>query len=941
MDPALERERAEQAVREAWDAVTTVHEGYVQTVSLFGRLGGGLWDLIKVPIQAGVNLATRVIGAGLEYGADKVCRAYNHVNGHRRGPLSKRRLESVREQLKVVNLNLGKLSKLCSTVFDRSLIFSGTPTQRQLASLKTKLEAKGAEFGLLTDSALVNAQDEAVKICDELIPIMADLEAKFEEELTVEDIKALGSSLYGNIFVQAAVDGTVENVGEALGGMLVEEGSMFVCDSLNPAVGAGRLLQRHVGQPVGKLMGTGLSFAATKALLDRISLGQHEDKRKLITLLSLVGVGALTYFGLNPVVLLMDSLVGGQLYNLGFYSMTLLFSYVGMQAVGTEETLPDYVRKMTPATLAYMGSEVFFDAVGYGGFETLILATFVSHVAFNHEMYSSLFRGTVLKDNIDVKDLTINASRAQTKLIRDLFVGHLQRGLRENTLKALEAPVVRTLGDLTERYVPLPVVSLDRALSLAEKALPKGALPALRSREMQILSSFIVDPQAQRGIAVLRNILEIVAAPITKCKVNLDWLKAGGRGLGEMVAEKGLRAILRELSDEEIILDGFINTEVLQKVEELFLQSKENVSQVDLKYFVKELTAFISFLNTGQMRRDLRMVANSFLEMSKKSKLDDPEAQEAKKGKYRQQVREFFISQIIGDYVPADAVSIVSHRLLKEIDQLFELNQELTHLISENLEAVYPLVDLDEAEGQATSEALDLFAKAFVIKLALRLIHLESESQSLDSEPDILDMKLLIREARKFIFEFVRIINRTDGVAPAEEILHSFLEYEITQSLPRESASDVSSDLDISDQQLTDSQYDGNIVAEEVNGLDFEFEVDNEIFEDALEELLDDDVFEDAIEELPGDDLVEDDLFEDGIDELPSEEEVRFYGDEPDSAYVSREASPEKEITMSSVEPKYTQDAEDVFYDFEEDFELDAAHGYVDQNEGQALELEG
>ncbi len=722
--------------------VEAAHETYVSAYEIAANVGSSVWSMISAPFSAGASL----LGRGVSYTAttvsDKVLSAYNHVRGRPVSPIPKTYLERSKELIAAIKAKLIPLGKDCSIVFDSALIFSGLPSEQQLIRLQEQLQEIEAETGMSTPTKIIRSLEKAKSACEALLPMVLELGEICNEELTTEDIKALATEVLENKIVKLAFDATMENVGECIGGELVQEQSLLIPDSINPAVIVGDLLRTTVGRSVGGVLGTAASAYGLNYLLKKIPLGSLENKRTYVTFLAMATLLGLSFYELNPIVNFAQDVLGEQLYNFGFYSTALLFNYMGMAAMGTTETLPDYVRNMTPSMIALKGTELALNTIGSTGTEVFLLSMLVSHVAYNRNLYHSIYQKKVFNDFVDIDKITSESNSCQVRLIGGLFKEITKERALNVAGEAVE-PIVKFTSSILGKVVSFQTV--DQITTSLEKVLPGEALPS-PSSEISTLLSFFASPEASGIFDEFKRSILNLYVPLAKCKAFLPNLNHGVKLANRRIAKEVVNRLFENAS-----LEGLFDVEMFSGLQN---RLEDAIPSIHQKLIISEISQFFNFMNTQKMQVSMKRLINELREIIKETDIEDTKATPHSSVRLEEIKREF-IADVLRDYFSETAAQLVSGRFIIEIDEVFNLDGGISHLLNSLFSKMYPVFEkLQESDEACLHDTLDLIAKSFILKMSLRLMHLEVEAPSLHQTLENEDILKFIHSFLQFSVGF-------------------------------------------------------------------------------------------------------------------------------------------------------------------------------------------
>ncbi len=415
------------------NGISYLHNFYVAAYETVGSVVSFIRERTPRLPAAIAQSTQRVVSVLRDYSYGKIAHVAQRTNRWLRPNSNQSFLKDLRPEAKEMTAAAEKkcdeLSQICSAAFRKEFIFSSIPTLEQLDQLEVQLR-------LLPENEYAQ---QALIICEELRTIIQEKLAFQETDLSAEDCKALEEELKGNILLRTSFLATLENIGEYLGGALIDESSPILPESLNPAVMTAQQIRNRVASPAGKLLGGALSILGAKYLISKLPLMSLENRRGVIQALLIGLILAAEYLQVNPLSnFIRDSLA--QLgYDLSFYSVALLFNYAGMVLGGTTETIGEYVRNMTPSMISYYAALFALESYGAGSFMRNSVALLVSHVAYNFDIYSQALQGKLLEFHCiesvneqltSIQKTAIRSSRAQlTALFSNLLLNQLRDAL--------------------------------------------------------------------------------------------------------------------------------------------------------------------------------------------------------------------------------------------------------------------------------------------------------------------------------------------------------------------------------------------------------------------------------------------------------------------------------------------------------------------------------
>ena len=439
-----------------------LHNAYVKGFAYLGDGASFVAEKLKKPIQATQKALGKVAGYPLgalsraaKSSLAKTVALKNRLCGRNRPEENDLALKAFRPEIIELNQkikeSLRTLSLSSSKLFDQPLLVGEIPSRRELQLLAERL-TQMRDDRTLSPGHAVNLE-KALSECRKLLDYPAEIENLKRRGVTEQDFEHFHKKIANNLIYRFTKDAILENLGEALGGKIVEEGFLLP-DAFNPALIASSTLKTKIGLPLGRLAGIFTSVTGVYCLLEKLLSGVSKNTRRTVLTSLLCALVLLECFDLNPVSNFTKEFVGNQLGDFGFYSVSLLFNYAGMLAYGTQESLPDYVRKMTPSMMVYNGSAWMMTRMGTPGIIALPVAFYLSHVAYNSDVYEGFLKGRVLRQ-------TLNTDLVRTSIYSKELVGG--RALLTNYLLSALAhsSTDRALAHLIPINLP-PMVSRNQ-----------------------------------------------------------------------------------------------------------------------------------------------------------------------------------------------------------------------------------------------------------------------------------------------------------------------------------------------------------------------------------------------------------------------------------------------------------------------------------------------
>lgn len=493
----------------------SAHNGYVATYKCLELIGEQVDKCTHRPVQKLRRYVHYPIAQACSTAVHKVCQWKNAIFGRGKSKqnmlVKSARGPSVKKLSNDLRFSLMRLSSLCSKIFKRPVFIAQFKNKEQIDILIHKLNQviKVHQKDLISN--VTAKAHEALEHCFHILQLIQDLEEERGRPLTGEDFDELYASLKGNIIYSYSEASLLENVGEFLGGKVASD-----WDGYNPAYMAMRAAQVYIGEPVGHVLGLTGSCLAAHFVLKKIPLFSLEHGRTLLLWGTVATFVFLDHFDLNPASQYCQKIFGQYVGDLGFYSVGLLFNYVGMTLFGTEERLSDYVEKMTPAMISYYVGKALLEHCGVPSTINEPLSYFISHIAYNFDSYKSFAQGTILEDRLKTDPYQDTVSQLQIRSITQEVTSSARQRLTKMVLRSLYkyihypqhmqetqkfffqsvAKKVSKAISLPSKFDELRALSEDEAF-LLRKHIPYSEL-SLLSREFNDFFAFLQQPLSQR-----------------------------------------------------------------------------------------------------------------------------------------------------------------------------------------------------------------------------------------------------------------------------------------------------------------------------------------------------------------------------------------------------------------------------------------------------------
>ncbi|MCB1110732.1 MAG: hypothetical protein KDK64_07085 [Chlamydiia bacterium] len=726
--------------------VFTAHDLYVGAYECLGAVTSNLWNRLPSSFPGMQTLSslkdysTQILYDGAVALTVKTLQLSNVVLRH---PQNETRMRSCRPELRELfeqaKTEILSLSNDCSIVFGHKVIFSKIPTAGETQEILDKLYQFQESAGILSFPKEKAAAKQAIATCFRLQELHQQIMNLTGEDISSKDLEAFQASLKQNILLGTSIGATVENIGEMVGGAVIDESSMVLPKEYNPAVFVGRQISEYIGKPLGRYCGTFMGTVGIFYLLDKLPLMKFEDQRQKIQFGAVLLMLAIEYMHWNPLTNYLEDASGGMAYDLGFYSIALLFNYIGMYMAGTGETLGGYAKNMTPSMLTYHGANFALDTLGFGGWTTSALSFYLSHVAYNFETYKSLFEGHLLSESFDSSQIGALVDQQEIRAARSALTSMLLKELSNRVSKmgqpALEGTVAQGVQQAVSAVIP------QNAL------LYKPVISRIEDHAIQ---------------EATENLYKAVQA--------------------------GINAFQKVIQEHPELAKS------MEQIEQVLREYKHDLSVNDSAILLREFNAFFKIIRSPKMRQLIQEHKEEMLTIMHQSKPNNLDTQGPSNSftESRQRILEALLGEYFGDYSPAIARMFepvwggseasgafliprelenilkkefgVSPRLLHTLKLMWDphfkliidpsdLRVNVERILNVSLETLYPLVPASTPEDEACSvQMMDLILRAMLISVTLRLAtgSIVPSAASKLSENDYLEFLSSVTE---FVFD--------------------------------------------------------------------------------------------------------------------------------------------------------------------------------------------
>lgn len=683
------------------------HDLYVNTYECIGSMASGVLARIPNPFPLVRPALNRLTNRPIEmlYNAivAGVSRTIQLSNVILRRPRNETMMRALRPEIKgfleEAKSEITKLSKECSVVFDRTIIFSKIPSEEETQEILDKLLQFKENANYLTDLRKEAAADRAILACMRLHNIHEQLEPMRGEEISSRDIEAFQESLGRNVLLTMTVGATVENIGEMVGGAIVDEGSPFISEEWNPAIQLGKIVAEHIGRRAGRLMGVSLGLSGIYYLLSQLPLMRYENQRTMIQVGAMLSMVIIECMHRNPLTNYLEEQMEDLSYDFAFYSVALLFNYIGMCMAGTEEPLGSYVRNMTPSMFVYNGLNFAFEKIGFEGVVAGILSFYLSHVAYNFDLYQGLYKGTLLDQSFELDEIGATANQRQIQSMRRSMTSILLKELSQRMhhinraqLNAAIDPTINVAREMFPIADPLIVEAKNQGMDQAAQRFMQAVMEGIpRDHEFHEWNQ---GEDLEQELGRLKNRL-----PCSE----IAFLFREGIHFFEFLKDPDMKTLLEEHKKEYLNVIAQSKSEDLDGGQGPYLPFEESRKRI-----------FKALLEVFYAHRAEEIV-ESFRPIWDGEKIPIDKA-------LPKEVMDFLVNEM---HIPPEGI-VHLHRIWDpkvpfEIDKAV-LRRYIEPRINEQLEKLYPLIPTTSPEDEACSVyMMEMLTRALIIYSKLRV----------------------------------------------------------------------------------------------------------------------------------------------------------------------------------------------------------------------------
>jgi hypothetical protein len=403
-------------------ATFTAHDTYVKGFEYIGSASSWAWSnlrkatsYITSPLKKLVSFPIKTVFSVIRKPINATTHVGNRFFGQRATAPSY--LQTFSPEYDSLSLDKKKhclaLSEACSKFLNSPVLIANIKKKENLIRFRGYLlQLKEVENAGLS----IEEIDRALGETDVLLDILDKEELMGSKEITNEDIKNFLRSVNENLIINFSIASTLENIGENLGGSVLDKIS-YLPNAINPTLllsSVGSML----GSSIGRIIGCTGTVASSLFLINRL-FPKNNRAKKLACQAGVIGlIALLEAYNINPISNACGNLSTYVIQSLSLYSFNLLFSYIGMLAFNTEESLPEYVEKMTPAMVVYEGAFTLLEASGLNFYPNLLLSFYLSHMAYNSDAYKTMFKGELLEDALSPENLHALTEYGETSLLQ-------------------------------------------------------------------------------------------------------------------------------------------------------------------------------------------------------------------------------------------------------------------------------------------------------------------------------------------------------------------------------------------------------------------------------------------------------------------------------------------------------------------------------------------
>lgn len=222
-----------------------------------------MWDRLPAPFPNLQVTARRVIHNSVATVCTGACNGFSQIiqrtNSALGYPRNRTVLRGFRGEMRELSSRAKQetyaLSAACSYAFDRTILLTSTPTVEEIQQITDKLYHLIENPPPGTSNAQLAEARVGVATCFRLTEIHQEIAELKEQAISPEDFRAFQESISRNQLLGVTIDATVENIGEMLGGQVIDESGGILPADWNPAVALGRKVCDHIARPLGRTAG--------------------------------------------------------------------------------------------------------------------------------------------------------------------------------------------------------------------------------------------------------------------------------------------------------------------------------------------------------------------------------------------------------------------------------------------------------------------------------------------------------------------------------------------------------------------------------------------------------------------------------------------------------------------------------------------------------------
>ena len=752
-----------------YNAVSKMHDAYVYGYGCLGSIGRcvgsvGSWawrrskagEVAKKVVSFPINASCSCVA----WSVDKFRDAASLIRG-RNEPVHGyfQSYSSTYESLEVEKAQrCFDLSVCCSHMADSPILIADIINKPVLEDFRHYLEmlrSRKTSYILPADVIEIQEIDKTIFEVDRLLDVLERQDFERNRETTAGDIQNFLEAINRKLLINFSIASGVENLGEGYGGSIMDyiSGLGFLPVYLNPSVIA-VAVGSNVGGPVGRVVGFSASAASSYFLLNHLFRFNSRAKAITVNGLVLTALMLMELYELNPASNYLKEFMGSQLSDFSYYSIGLLCNYLGMLVCNTGETLPDYVKKMTPAMIVYkLAGYLLEKGVGLNSILSGLTSFYLSHVAYNFDGYKSLFCGTLLDESLTQETLDSGMEIVERKLLQlgsEQMISETVSLFLKSIIQAGMEPMCEASEFLNQAQQLSRVMSLQRFHSLL------SVTPEAMDCAQQVVHSWPLQAlPASYRIENHHLLLHYLSQLSELCSVS---------SVSEMLTD----AVQKEGSGQ---LSPLLQN--LQTAKDRWLEIERQGPLAEVAFIVSQLNEFFNLIDTPEVSCKIGEYKAELMKVIGKSRLEGADFDRlflSAQNKRISELRNELIQKIVKTVTGQEEINpIYSSLILSILDGNIspELFIKPLDMINKQLKDLLLLPGFTKEQSLCSAVTVDLLVKGFIILSSLNLSlfpgHCKDQMQPLDQE----QLKTFTRNLIHFVF---------DTITPNKGVLLSAIE---------------------------------------------------------------------------------------------------------------------------------------------------------------------